>query len=83
MTGAEHYLEAARLTRIARALAYEQGPCPAMTDILALAQVHATLAVAAASVHPEIGDRDGAEGEALPNGAAALVKAAYLTRRAS
>lgn len=46
MTGAEHYREAERLIREARGI---DSPTTARADTIAIAQVHATLAHAAAS----------------------------------
>ena len=59
MTGPEHYREAERLT----ALATEGLPAPQHAAVVAEAQVHATLALAAATAYPAVhaytGDEDG------------------------
>ena len=49
MTGPEHYREAERLIKDAERIQHNHGPGCGSDEVIALAQVHATLALAAAT----------------------------------
>ena len=58
MSGPEHYREAGRLIEQAHKEQAENGPGCGSEEILTEAQVHATLALAAATAYPTARDED-------------------------